>query len=68
MPALIAEQAGCYNILLARRATVTMRNQVFTGALEEPGASKRDPMLTGVALNVVLPHRFFAVVAETFLT
>lgn len=67
MPALIAEQTRRDDVLMGSRAAFAVCSQVFTGALEEPSTGKRDAMLACVLINVVLPHRFLAVVAQTIL-
>ena len=67
MPTLIAEQTRRDDVLMGRRAAFAVCNQVFTGALEEPSTSKRDAVSACVLIDVVLPHRFLAVVAQPFL-
>lgn len=67
MPALIAEQTRRDDVLMARRAAFAVCNQVFTGALEEPSTGTRDAIFACVQIDVVLPHRFPAVIAQTFL-
>lgn len=67
MPALIAEQTSRDNILMGGRAAFAVCNQVFTGASEKPSTNKRDAMPACVLLDIVLPHWFLAVVAQTFL-
>ncbi|WP_369612890.1 hypothetical protein [Marinobacter sp. RI1] len=67
MPASVAEQTGCNNVLSGCRTAFAMSNQVFTGAFEILGTGKRNAMLFCVLFNVVLPHGLIAVVAQTFL-
>jgi hypothetical protein len=67
MPALIAEQTRCDDVITERRAAFAVCNQVFTGALKESSTDKREAMFACVLVAVVLPHWFLAVVAQTFL-
>lgn len=67
MPALIAKQTRRDDVRMGRRAAFAVCNQVFTGALEEPSTDKRDAMFACVVIDVVLPHRFLAVVTQTIL-